>query len=170
MTEAAMETVWRANRLARFDFLPISYNLAVLAALMALVLADLSESQRKTLMNLTFQRDVELTALTEFDQSRVPRYTVPCHGELDQYEGHWVQDEYTGDEGFLDEHEDISWIYDEEQCFWMRNPFQGRYPKKGGKSKGKGKKGKSEGGKGSASHCSSAPTGKEDTRAKVWKG
>ena len=31
---------------------------------MALVMADLSESQRETLINLTFQRGVELTALT----------------------------------------------------------------------------------------------------------
>ena len=30
------------------------------------------------------------------------------YGELDQYKGHWVRDEFTGDEGFLDEHEDIS--------------------------------------------------------------
>ena len=69
------------------------------------------------------------------------------YGELDQYEGHWVCDETTGDEGFLDQHEDIFWMYDEEQCFWMKYPFQGRSLRKGGKSKGggKGKQGKSKG-------------------------
>ena len=52
---------------------PITDNLA---ALMALVMADLSESQRETLMSLVFQRGV-FTALTV-------------------------------------------WVYDEEQCFWMK--------------------------------------------------
>ena len=64
------------------------------------------------------------------------------YGELDHYEGHWVCDETTGDEGFLDEHEDIFWMYDEDQCYWMKYPFQGRSLRKGkgkqGKSKGKG--------------------------------
>ena len=69
------------------------------------------------------------------------------YGELDQYEGHWVCDETTGDEGFLDEHEDIFSMYDEDQCYWMKYPFQGRSLRKGGKSKGggKGKQGKSKG-------------------------
>ena len=69
------------------------------------------------------------------------------YGELDQYEGHWVCDETTGDEGFLDEHEDIFWMYDEDQCYWMKYPFQGRSLRKGGKSKGggKGKQGKAKG-------------------------
>ena len=58
MTEAAIETVWRVNRRARVDLFPTSNNLA---ALMALVLADLSESQRQTPVNLIFQRGVELT-------------------------------------------------------------------------------------------------------------
>ena len=48
MREAAIEHVWRAQRRGRIDQFPISDNLS---ALMALVMADLSESQRKTLMN-----------------------------------------------------------------------------------------------------------------------
>ena len=68
------------------------------------------------------------------------------YSELDQYEGHWVLDETTGDEGFLDEHEDLFWVYDEDQCFSMNYPFQGRSLRKGGKSKGgQGKLGKSKG-------------------------
>ena len=59
--EAAIETVWRVQRRARVDQFPISDNLS---ALMALVMADLSESQRETLMNLIYQRDIALTDLT----------------------------------------------------------------------------------------------------------
>ena len=104
---------------------------------MALVMADLSESQRETLMNLIFQRNIELTALTlqqlreflitlfhapksslenpSWSQKAGPRSFVSIsYGELDQYEGHWVCDETSGDEGFLDEHEDIFWMYDED--------------------------------------------------------
>ena len=61
MRQAAIETVWRVNRRARINQFPISDNLW---ALMALVMADMSESQRETLMNLIYQRDIELTDLT----------------------------------------------------------------------------------------------------------
>ena len=61
MTEASVETVWRVHRRARVAQFPISDNLA---ALMALVMADLSESQRETLTNLIFQRGVDLTTIT----------------------------------------------------------------------------------------------------------
>ena len=147
--------------------MPISDNLS---ALMALVMADLSEAQRETLMNLIFQRNIELTALTlqqlrdflitlfhapksslenpSWSQKTGPRSFVSIsYGELDQYEGHWVCDEATGEEGFLDEHEDTLWIYDEDQCYWAKYPFQGRTLRKGGKSKGggKGKQGKNKG-------------------------
>ena len=167
MRHSAIEHVWRVHRRARANQFPISDNLS---ALMALVMADLSEAQRETLMNLIFQRNIELTALTlqqlreflitlfhapksslenpSWSQKAGPRSFVSIsHGELDQYEGHWVCDETTGDEGFLDEHEDIFWMYDEDQCYWMKYPFQGRSLRKGGKSKGggKGKQGKSKG-------------------------
>ena len=110
-------------------------------------------------MNLIYQRDVEFTAFTlqqlrdflitlfhapksslenpSWAHKSGPRSFVSIsYGELDQYEGHWVQDEITGDEGFLDEHEDLFWVYDEDQCFWMKCPFQGRSLRKGGKPKG----------------------------------
>ena len=57
MREAAVEAAWRVDRRARVNLLPISNSLA---ALMALVMEDLSESQRETFMNLIFK----LTALT----------------------------------------------------------------------------------------------------------
>ena len=66
MSEAASETAWRTNRRARIDHFPNSNNLA---ALMALLMADLSESQSETLMTFIFQRGVELTALA-VDQLR----------------------------------------------------------------------------------------------------
>ena len=61
MREAAVETVGRTRRRGRINQFPISDNLS---ALMALVMADLSESQRETLMNLIYQRDIALTDLT----------------------------------------------------------------------------------------------------------
>ena len=83
-----------------------------------------------------------------WSQKTGPRSFVSIsYGELDQYEGHWVCDDTTGEEGFLDEHEDTLWIYDEDQGYWVKYPFQGRSLRKGGKSKGggKGKQGKSKG-------------------------
>ena len=61
MRQTAIETVWRAARRAKIAAFPISDNFS---ALMALVMADQNESQRETLVNLIFQRDIELTALT----------------------------------------------------------------------------------------------------------
>ena len=52
MRHSAIEHVWRVQRRGRADQFPISDNLS---ALMALVMADLSEAQRETLMNLIFQ-------------------------------------------------------------------------------------------------------------------
>ena len=61
MRHSAIEHVWRVQRRGRVGQFPISDNLS---ALMALVMADLSSAQRETLMNLIFQRNIELTALT----------------------------------------------------------------------------------------------------------
>ena len=75
MRQAAIETVWRVARRARIPQFPISDNLS---ASIALVMADLSESQRETPMNLIFQRDIELTALTLEQLRAVPHHTQ-CH-------------------------------------------------------------------------------------------
>ena len=64
MREAAVETVWRTRRRDRINQFPISDHLS---ALMALVMADLSESQRETLMNLIFQRDIALVEEEEIE-------------------------------------------------------------------------------------------------------
>ena len=55
--EAARETTWRRHRRARAGLFPITDNLA---ALMALVMADLSQSQREILLSLIFQRSIDL--------------------------------------------------------------------------------------------------------------
>ena len=101
MTEAAVETVWRVQRRAQFGQFPITDNLA---ARTALVVADLSESQRETLMNLILQQGVDLTALTvqqlrEFlttmfhaPKSTLDKPSWTSRGKLDEYEGRWVQD------------------------------------------------------------------------------
>ena len=60
MTDAARETIWRQHRRNRAGLFPTTDNFA---ALMALVTADLSESQIKTFVNLISQRGVDLTAL-----------------------------------------------------------------------------------------------------------
>ena len=137
-------------------------------------------------MNLIHQRDIALTDLTLHQLRdflitlfRAPKSSLGnpswahksgpqsfvsiSYGELDQYEGHWVLDETTGDEGFLDEHEDLFWVYDED---WMKYPFQGRSLRKGGKSKGgKGKQGKSKG-KGSTARRFFRPYCKEGGKGK----
>ena len=63
MREAAIESVWRRHRRARVALFAITENLA---AVSALVMADLSDSQslREALMNLIYQRGIVLTALT----------------------------------------------------------------------------------------------------------
>ena len=35
--------------------------------------------------------------------------------------GYWVQDEDTGEEGFVPEFEDVFWIYDESHNSWAMN-------------------------------------------------
>ena len=121
---------------------------------MALVMADLSKSQRETLANLIFQRGVDLTALTvdqlrEFlitlfhapksslDNPSLTRKTwslsliAVSFGELDEYEGHWIQDATPARKTSLTSTKlDVFWLYDAEQCDWIRQPFQGRFLKK----------------------------------------
>ena len=92
-----------------------------LAALMALVMADLSESQRETLMNLIFQRGMDLIALTleqlqgfVIAPFRAPKsslenpsyshstgsksFLAPLRGQPDEYKGQRAPDEETGED------------------------------------------------------------------------
>ena len=74
MTEAVVETVRRVHRRALVGQFPITDNLA---ALKALVMADLSESQRETLMNLIFQRGVDLTAVQQVREFLITLLRAP---------------------------------------------------------------------------------------------
>ena len=134
MREAAVETVWRNRRRGRINQFPISDNLL---ALMALVMADLSETQRETLMNLIYQRDIALTDLTLHQLrdflitlSHAPKSSLenPSWSAQDHsFPFHMVNLTSMKDIGYLtrrlemkvslDEHEDLFWVYDEDQCF-----------------------------------------------------
>ena len=108
---------------------------------MALVMASLGESQRETLMNLILQRGVDLTALT-VDQlreflitlfhapksslenpgpltSQAPEHSLPFHMAF------WASMKGTGfrmNSRATSVSSTTMRTYDEEQCFWMKNP------------------------------------------------
>ena len=111
MRKAAVETVWRVRRRARANQFPISDNLS---ALMALVMADLSETQREALVNLIYQRNIALTDLTlrQLRDFLITLFHAPksslenpswahktgprsflsiSYGELDQHVGFWMR-------------------------------------------------------------------------------
>ena len=69
-------------------------------------------------------------------------------GELDGHSGYWVEDEETGIEGFVDEIEDVFWVFNDQESSWASARFKGRSYSRGGKGKRKGKKGFGKGGKG----------------------
>ncbi len=64
------------------------------------------------------------------------------YGWLDDcYEGYWVEDDLTGQEGFLEESDDAFWVFDPEEFVWVVNRFRGRRLRRGPrKGKGKGKR------------------------------
>ena len=64
----------------------------------------------------------------------------------DQHHGFWVQDDETGEEGFIQDTEDSFWILDENEA-WVSQRVPGRKLRRGS-GKGKGRKGKGRGYKG----------------------
>ena len=58
-------------------------------------------------------------------------------GEMDGCQGYWCEDEETGEEGFLQESEDVFWLFDEDASAWMVRRFTGRTLRRGPR-KGKG--------------------------------
>eukprot|EP00971_Amphidinium_carterae_P192062 3810758-Amphidinium_carterae.2 len=67
-------------------------------------------------------------------------FLVLQQGECFGTSGYWVEDDKTGEEGFLEDFQDTSWVHDEAQSFWMQRRFGGRFLRKGSrKGKGKGK-------------------------------
>jgi len=70
-------------------------------------------------------------------------------GDMWNESGHWVEDDETGELGFLPESQDIFWVFDDANEAWQSRHFQGRSLRRfgrKGKGKGKGKKGRSRGG------------------------
>ena len=66
----------------------------------------------------------------------------------DEHHGFWVQDEETGEEGFMQDTEDVFWTIDESQA-WVSHRVPGRKLRRGGPfGKAKGRKGKGRGFKG----------------------
>ena len=90
-------------------------------------------------------------------------FCIIDEGEMDGVTGYWVEDDESGDVGFLPEFEDMFWRFDEPSEAWVSRYFKGRrmrigLPKRKGKGHGKGGKrrfkprGKGKRRKGSYSH------------------
>ena len=50
---------------------------------------------------------------------------MQCNGELEGSTGYWVADAETGQEGFVQEFEDIVWVHDEASDAWVAQHFKG---------------------------------------------
>jgi len=163
----AMALVDQERRREHQDRFPLSDNLL---ALIAVCLADLTEQQRErfsSAMHLQGYRVQDYTyeavrsmfmelfcAPRSSLENPLLRSTQAAHarafctfdyGTLYGSTGYWVQDESTNEEGFLDEYQDLFWVYDDQSSAWASYPFQGRKVRKGtpkGHGKGKGHKGR----------------------------
>ena len=72
-------------------------------------------------------------------------FCVISEGDLEGWDGFWVEDDDTMEEGFLSNHEDTFWVHDPNASAWIVRRFQGRTLRKGSPKGGKGKKGKGKG-------------------------
>jgi hypothetical protein len=95
-------------------------------------------------------------------------------GEMDGVAGYWVEDDESGEVGFLPEMEDVFWTFDDDANAWLSRHFRGRRlrrgnPKGGGRGRGRGgrrrfttkKKGKGKG-------DSHAHWGQEESETAAW--
>ena len=144
---------------------PINDNLF---SLILTVLADLNEQQRERMTSAMALKNYRIEAYT-FDLVRevfielfcMPKssiddpslrtairhrsFCVIDDGTMDGTSGYWVEDDDTGEVGFLPEFEDVFWIFDETSEAWASHHFRGRKIRRGfskGKGKGKGSKGR----------------------------
>ena len=70
-------------------------------------------------------------------------YCIIDYGDIEGYTGFWVEDDETHEEGFLQDTEDVFWLYDDHADAWKVRRVPGRRLRRGPrKGKGKGKKGK----------------------------
>ena len=138
-------------------------------ALTMVVQADLSEQQRERMTStMTLNIRVENYQYQEAREVFTELFCAPRNswenpslrggrtqnrsfcilgdGEMDGAYGYWVEDDDSGEQGFLPEVEDVFWTYDDETYAWVSSRLGHRKlrrgkPKGKGKSKGKGRTG-----------------------------
>ena len=147
---------WTNRRLRRHrNLFPLGPNLF---GLMFTVQADLTEQQRERLASYMTQRGILVDAYT-FENLReafielfcAPRnsiadpsyrtstqsqrsYVVMDYGECEGHLGYWVQDEETGEEGFIEEFDEENfWVYHEERDSFIARRTRPRMSKDKGK-------------------------------------
>ena len=142
---------------------PLSDNLF---ALVTTVLSDLNEMQRERFASTMALRGLRIQQYS-YDIVReifielfcAPRssldnpnlrssqtsrsFCILDEGEMDEMAGYWVEDDDTGELGFLPEWEDVFWTHDDLSFTWASAHFSGRKlrrgaPRFGGKGRGKG--------------------------------
>jgi hypothetical protein len=162
---AAVQTI-KTNRMnAHQALFPLTDNMM---AVQIVVMGDMNESQRERFLSFMSIRNIQLEGYTfqivmeayrelfcapksAIDNPSLrsrgaggKAFCIVDDGEMDGTQGYWVEDEETGECGFLPEFEDIFWTFDDENFAWMSRPFRGRklrrVPPKG-RGKGKGSKG-----------------------------
>ena len=77
-------------------------------------------------------------------ESRQRNFCVIDQGDLEGSAGYWVEDDESGEVGFLPEFEDVFWTFDDTNEVWASRHFRGRTMRRGnpkGGGKGKGYKG-----------------------------
>jgi hypothetical protein len=160
--EVVLQEYNRQMSMRHAQSFPLSDNLI---ALLMVSLADLTEQQRQTLTSMMAHRSRNLS---EYDPREIrelfielfctsktslenpllstgrndqrPRsFAVIETGWFGESYGHWAIDEDDDVEGFLDEIEDVFWLYDDESQSWFSRKFRGRRMSRYRPLKGKGK-------------------------------
>ena len=72
-------------------------------------------------------------------------FLVIEQGEVESVYGYWVQDDDTGEEGFLPEFDDVFWTYDDKNDVWASSFFHGRMLRNKVKGKSRSYKGTGKG-------------------------
>ena len=164
--DASLEGHNNQLRQEHMDRFPVSDNLF---ALITTCLADLNEQQRErmsstlalrgfNIQGYSFQvvRDIFMELFcapkSSIDNPNLRSgptsrsFCVLEDGEMDGLAGYWVEDDDTGEVGFLPEWDDVFWVHDDVSFVWASHHFRGRKLRRGpprGKGKGKGKGGRS---------------------------
>jgi hypothetical protein len=166
--EEAVVEYNNTRRIQHMNRFPINDNLM---SLIFIVLADLNETQRermtstltlrgRTVQTYTFDsvREIFIELFCAPKSSlenpnlrasgggneRQRNFCVIESGDLEGNTGYWVEDDESGEVGFVPEFEDTFWIFDDVHEVWASKHFKGRTMRRGnpkGGGKGKGYKG-----------------------------